>query len=93
MLAAHLRGNTIRGNMRGKWHSERVSERAFLRDPLRGRFPSQNLSGLLPLIVLPLNLSLGKATKFKRTRGFSKLTRFRNTKNLVNPLCLDMDVF
>ena len=76
----------------GKWHSERVSERAFeqplktsknplktlwkplktsqnlskplktsealpLRDPLRGRFPSQNLSGLLPLIVLPLNLS------------------------------------
>ena len=30
--------------------------------------------------------SKGKATKFIRTRGFSKLTRFRNTENLVNPL-------
>ena len=30
--------------------------------------------------------SIGKATKFVRTRGFSKLTRFRNTENLVNPL-------
>ena len=30
-------------------------------------------------------LSKGKATKFARTRGFSKLTRFRNTDNLVNP--------
>ena len=28
-----------------------------LRDPLRGRFPSQRLSVLLPLIVLPLKLS------------------------------------
>ena len=36
--------------------------------------------------------SKGKATKFVRTRGFSKLTRFRNTGNVVNPLCLDMDV-
>ena len=27
-----------------------------------------------------------------RTWGFSKLTRVRNTENLVNPLCLDMDV-
>ena len=65
----------IRGNatLRGKWHSERVSqsERAFekllktvskplktsetlpLRDPLRGGFPSQRLSVLLPLFVLP----------------------------------------
>ena len=33
-----------------------------------------------------LVLSKGKATKFVRTRGFSKLTRFRNTGNLVNPL-------
>ena len=29
-----------------------------LRDPLRGRFPPQRLSVLLPLIVLPLELSL-----------------------------------
>ena len=28
-----------------------------LRDPLRGRFPSQRLSVLLPLFLLPLNLS------------------------------------
>ena len=27
------------------------------RDPLRGRFPSQRLSVLLPLIVLPVELS------------------------------------
>ena len=27
-----------------------------------------------------------KATKFIRTRGFTKLTCFRNTENLVNPL-------
>ena len=32
-----------------------------------------------------LVLSQGKATKFVRTRGSSKLTRFRNTENLVNP--------
>ena len=68
-------GATRPATLRGKWHSERVSERAFekpsenlskplktsetlpLRDPLRGRLPSQNLSGLFPLIVLPLNLS------------------------------------
>ena len=31
--------------------------RGPLRDPLRGRFPSQRLSVLLPLIVLPLELS------------------------------------
>ena len=45
---------------RGKWHSERGSEKPLktsenrdpLRDPLRGRFPSQNLSGLLPLFLL-----------------------------------------
>ena len=30
-----------------------------------------------------LILSKGKATKFARTRGFSKLTRFRNTESLV----------
>ena len=34
--------------------SETIPLRGPLRDPLRGRFPSQNLSGLLPLIVLPL---------------------------------------
>ena len=37
--------------------SETIPLRGPLRDPLRGRFPSQNLSGLLPLIVLPLHLS------------------------------------
>ena len=31
--------------------------RGPLRDPLRGRFPSQRLSALLPLIALPLELS------------------------------------
>ena len=31
-------------------------QRSF-RDPLRGRFPSQRLSVLLPLFLLPLNLS------------------------------------
>ena len=34
-----------------------------------------------------LVLSKGKATNFGRTRGFSKLTRFRNTENFANPLC------
>ena len=44
--------------------SENLSENLWnplktlpLRDPLRGRFPSQRLSVLLPLIVLPLKLS------------------------------------
>ena len=32
-----------------------------------------------------LVLSKGKAIQFVRTRGFSKLTRFRRTENLVNP--------
>ena len=36
--------------------SQRVF-RGFLRDPLRGRFPSQRLSVLLPLSVLTLELS------------------------------------
>ena len=40
--------------------SQRSSQRPSQR-PLRGRFPSQNLSGLLPLIVLPLNLSPRKS--------------------------------
>ena len=35
----------------------KTSETLPLRDPLRGRFPSQRLSVLLPLIVLPLSLS------------------------------------
>ena len=33
-----------------------------------------------------LVLSIGKATKFVRTRGFSELTRCRNTENSVNAL-------
>ena len=32
----------------------------------------------------------GKVTKFVRTRGFSKLPRFRDTENLVNPLSLTL---
>ena len=40
---------------------------------------------------IELNFKEGSATKFVRTREFSKLTRFRNTENLVNPLYLDMD--
>ena len=34
-----------------------------LRDPLRGRFPSQRLSVLLPLFVLPLELSPSQTRK------------------------------
>ena len=39
-----------------------------------------------------LALSQGKAAQFVRTRGLSKHTRFSNTENSVNPLCLYMDV-
>ena len=42
--------------------------------------------------ALPWHFLKGKPQKFVRTRGFGKLTRFRNTENLVNPLCFDMDV-
>ena len=44
--------------------------RGPLRDPLRGRFPSQRLSVLLPLIVLPLELS-PKTGKIKTYTGTS----------------------
>ena len=48
-----------------------------------GRGPKSNrTSRLFPVTVV---FSKGKATNFVRTRGFSKLTRFRNTENLVNP--------
>ena len=51
-----------------------------------GRGPKSNrASRLFP------GSSKGKATKFVRSWVFSKLTRFRNTENLVNPFCLDMD--
>ena len=53
-----------------------------LRDPLRGRFPSQNLSGLLPLFLLPLSLSqtdVGKGgIRPCLTRPFAK-----NGRNIV----------
>ena len=39
--------------------------RGPLRDPLRGRFPSQRLSVLLPLFVLPLELSPSTASTFQ----------------------------
>ena len=57
---------------------ERFSERGFqrifrgpLRDPLRGRFPSQRLSVLLSLIMLPLELSRNT----ERPKSDSKVTR------------------
>ena len=64
-----FKGQQDREPLRGKSASERTSEkegfqrfsegfqrvfRGPLRDPVRGRFPSQRLSVLLPLIVLPL---------------------------------------
>ena len=42
--------------------------RGPLRDPLRGRFPSQRLSVLLPLFVLPLKLSPTKENRDVRAR-------------------------
>ena len=52
-----------------------------LLNPARG--PRSNRTSKL----FPVVLSKGKATKkVVRTRGFSKLTRFRNTENSVNPL-------
>ena len=58
-------GNTIRGNgTESLWEGNlplRGSLRGrVLRDPLRGRFHSQRLSVLLPLIVLPLEVSRTK---------------------------------
>ena len=38
--------------------------RGPLRDPVRGRFPSQSLSVLLPLFVLPLNFLQNKKCLF-----------------------------
>ena len=67
-LRGYLRGRVFRGFsdvsevLRGFYRFSEVfrdfSEvfRGPLRDPLRGRFPSQRLSVLLPLIVLPLEL-------------------------------------
>ena len=55
------RGNRTESLLRGKSAFERSLRRGFqrfsqvFRDPLRGRFPSQRLSVLLPLIVLPLS--------------------------------------
>ena len=46
--------------------------RGPLRDPLRGRFPSQRLSVLLPLIVLPLNLSPTTIPEKERSRSLQK---------------------
>ena len=51
---------------------QRFSE-VLLRDPLRGRFPSQRLSVLLPLIVLPLELS-PNAPRLKTQKSDSKMT-------------------
>ena len=49
-----------------------IFQRVFkgpLRDPLRGRFPSQRLSALFPLIVLPLDLSPKVAVEVLLTRN------------------------
>ena len=63
-----------------------AAEQLFILNP--GRGPKSNRTSRL----FPGVLSKGKATKFIRTPGFGELTRFRNTENLVNTLCLDMDV-
>ena len=57
----------------------RLLPNSCLQNP--GRGPKSNRTSRL----FPVVLSKGKATKFVRTRGFSKLTRFRNTENLANP--------
>ena len=46
-----------------------------------GRGPKSNRTSRLSFAHV-LVLSSGKATNFIRTRGFGKLTRFRNTRNL-----------
>ena len=67
----HIRSNSV---------PSRLLPNSCLLNP--GRSPKSNRT--------PRSLSFpgskGKATKFVRTRGFSKLSRFRNTENLVNPL-------
>ena len=64
VLLAYLWGGVDDTNLADR--NQRFSEvfrdisevfRGPLRDPLRGRFPFQRLSVLLPLIVLPLELS------------------------------------
>ena len=61
LIAEGLRGNTIRGNRTRNGALRRAVREPLknlwkplktlpLRDPFRGRFPSQNLSGLLPLL-------------------------------------------
>ena len=62
--------------LRGKWHSQRGSERVLrgplrgprtpLRDPLRHPTTSQNLSSLLALFLLPLNLAPTSESLFSR---------------------------
>ena len=44
--------------------------RGPLRDPLRGRFPSRRLSVLLPLFVLPLELSPRDIKTFDHDKGY-----------------------
>ena len=78
LLEARL-GATRPTTLTGKRHSARSPLQGVLsevrgwplRDPLRdtpleGHFPSQSLSGLLPLCLLPLNLSLTSAPCFPR---------------------------
>ena len=70
--------------------SDSVPSRLLLNSCLLnpGRGPKSNRTSR----VFPVVLSKGKAPQNLYEPGFSKLTRFRNTENLVNPLCLDMDV-
>ena len=62
----------------------------YLLNPRRG--PKSNRTSRLFSVVL----SKGRATKNSCEPGglvtFSKLTHFRNTENLVKPLCLEMDM-
>ena len=67
---ANEQGQQDREPLRGRSASERVSEReGFQRflEVLRGRLPSQRLSVLLPVIVLPLELSpsVGKGRRIQ----------------------------
>ena len=75
----------------GALSSENLSKLSLLalplREPLRGRFPSQNLSGLLPLFLLPLNLSprdVFKVVERLREANARSRSYIRNGPNTVS---------
>ena len=91
----------LRGSLRGPLTSVwRISENLWtplealplIRDPsLRGRFPSQRLSVLLPLIVSPLELSPTNSPNLREKHRFRELSMFFQGKHPPNsekhPLC------